>query len=134
MPSTSRCPPLPFRPSLGEATDSILSGPQTTRRGRGGEEAQPARGGVRSTSRAATLRRGSWCTPHLLSAQARHQLWETPTELPSRSGPGSERRVQVHMDENGVCKFPADKLGLIVDNLQILQTEEDKVRPQGAGL
>jgi hypothetical protein len=36
------------------------------------------------------------------------------------------------MDENGVCKFPADKLGLIVDNLQILQTEEDKVRPQGA--
>lgn len=31
----------------------------------------------------------------------------------------------VHMDENGVCKFPADKLKLVVDNCKQLQAEED---------
>ena len=31
----------------------------------------------------------------------------------------------VHMDENGVCKFPADKLKLVVENCKALQAEED---------
>ena len=31
----------------------------------------------------------------------------------------------VHMDENGVCKFPADKLDAVVDNCKELQGEED---------
>jgi len=30
----------------------------------------------------------------------------------------------IHMDENGACKFPADKLELIVKNLELLQKEE----------
>ena len=31
----------------------------------------------------------------------------------------------VHMDENGVTKFPADKLELVVANCKVLQAEED---------
>jgi len=31
----------------------------------------------------------------------------------------------VHMDENGSCKFPADKLEAVVTNLEALQKEEE---------
>ena len=31
----------------------------------------------------------------------------------------------VHMDENGVCKFPSDKLEAVVENCKELQGEED---------
>lgn len=31
----------------------------------------------------------------------------------------------VHMDENGSCKFPSDKLQAVLDNLAVLQKEED---------
>ncbi|MDD4363174.1 MAG: RraA family protein [Atribacterota bacterium] len=30
----------------------------------------------------------------------------------------------IHMDENGACKFPADKLEQVVKNLELLQKEE----------
>ena len=32
----------------------------------------------------------------------------------------------IHMDENGACKFPADKLDEVVKNLGLLQQEEQK--------
>jgi regulator of RNase E activity RraA len=32
----------------------------------------------------------------------------------------------VHMDENGACKFPADKLSQVVDNLHKLRDEEEE--------
>jgi 4-hydroxy-4-methyl-2-oxoglutarate aldolase len=32
----------------------------------------------------------------------------------------------IHMDENGACKFPADKLVPVVRNLELLQREEQK--------
>lgn len=32
----------------------------------------------------------------------------------------------VHMDENGACKFPADKLAQVVDNLHKLRDEEEE--------
>lgn len=32
----------------------------------------------------------------------------------------------IHMDENGACKFPADKLEPIVKNLELLQKEEEE--------
>ena len=31
----------------------------------------------------------------------------------------------IHMDENGSCKFPADKLQQVVTNLEALQKEEE---------
>lgn len=31
----------------------------------------------------------------------------------------------VHMDENGACKFPADKLAAVLDNARALQKEEE---------
>jgi len=31
----------------------------------------------------------------------------------------------IHMDENGACKFPADKLEQVVRNLELLQKEEE---------
>ena len=30
----------------------------------------------------------------------------------------------IHMDENGACKFPADKLGAVLENVRALQQEE----------
>lgn len=30
----------------------------------------------------------------------------------------------IHMDENGACKFPADKLGAVLENVRALQKEE----------
>jgi 4-hydroxy-4-methyl-2-oxoglutarate aldolase len=32
----------------------------------------------------------------------------------------------IHMDENGACKFPADKLEQVAHNLKLLQEEEEK--------
>jgi regulator of RNase E activity RraA len=32
----------------------------------------------------------------------------------------------IHMDENGSCKFPADKLQDVLNNVQLLQKEEEK--------
>lgn len=32
----------------------------------------------------------------------------------------------VHMDENGACKFPADKLGAVLENARALQKEEEE--------
>jgi len=32
----------------------------------------------------------------------------------------------VHMDENGACKFPADRLQQVVDNLYKLRDEEEE--------
>ena len=32
----------------------------------------------------------------------------------------------VHMDENGACKFPADKMEAVVTNVKKLLKEEDK--------
>ena len=31
----------------------------------------------------------------------------------------------VHMDENGACKFPADRLEDVTEQLKVLQKEED---------
>jgi regulator of RNase E activity RraA len=31
----------------------------------------------------------------------------------------------IHMDENGACKFPADKLEAVVQNLRALRIEEE---------
>lgn len=31
----------------------------------------------------------------------------------------------IHMDENGACKFPADRLGAVLDNVRALQKEEE---------
>ena len=31
----------------------------------------------------------------------------------------------IHMDENGACKFPADKLEAVLNNLQALKIEEE---------
>ena len=32
----------------------------------------------------------------------------------------------VHMDETGACKFPADKLGAVLENVTALQKEEEE--------
>ena len=32
----------------------------------------------------------------------------------------------VHMDENGACKFPADQLAAVLENVQALKEEEDR--------
>lgn len=32
----------------------------------------------------------------------------------------------VHMDEHGACKFPADKLGAVIENLRAIEEEETK--------
>jgi regulator of RNase E activity RraA len=32
----------------------------------------------------------------------------------------------VHMDENGACKFPADKLQAVLENARALQQEEEQ--------
>ena len=32
----------------------------------------------------------------------------------------------IHMDENGACKFPADKLEQVVKNLELLKEEEQR--------
>lgn len=32
----------------------------------------------------------------------------------------------VHMDENGACKFPADKLEAVLENARALQIEEEQ--------
>jgi regulator of RNase E activity RraA len=32
----------------------------------------------------------------------------------------------IHMDENGACKFPGDKLEAVLDNVIALQKEEEK--------
>ena len=31
----------------------------------------------------------------------------------------------IHMDENGACKFPADRLGAVLANVRALQKEEE---------
>jgi regulator of RNase E activity RraA len=31
----------------------------------------------------------------------------------------------IHMDENGACKFPADKLAAVLENARALQKEEE---------
>ncbi len=32
----------------------------------------------------------------------------------------------IHMDETGACKFPADKIGAVLENVTALQKEEEK--------